>query len=593
MGYRLPMITVSEPMAPPRWALLERHLIDSIAEACRVFYDRYFDGHGYLECVPRWGGLDGADDAAENVAAFPDLYALGGPRDVYDLYRQGIEGHIRQYTEAKTTVTELGRDGMYYKEYPTCFDPLHNGEGYHCLFQQGLCEPWDPIYRKRMKRFAGFYLPGDPDEPSEPNYDPEHRIIRSTMTGSRGPLLRTATAADWCGDPFEIPGRFHPGRGHRDYDDYVIHYEQHYPDVVGDGPMNLALNVWALHAYLLDGEAKYRDWLLEYADAWLQRTRANDNIVPANIGLDGTIGGSYGGRWWRGVFGWAHTGERPYLRHNCAFPDRVTYGWANALYLTGDRAYVEVWRDVIDAVNSHAKQDRGLIVYPRMRGDDGWYAFEPTPWNRGALELYYWSLDPRDHERVRDHPWIAFLDGRNPEFPVQRLEWALATVRERVARVRADRSTPDTRLSEDPNGLNPAEMVWPLVQVMLGGLPTRHIGVPWHTRVRYFDPERGRAGIPEQVASLVTRIAAGEDGADAVDLTLVNLDPVRPRTLVLQAGAYGESRIRSITAGGARTAVDDRATLVHLRPGAGTQLTLELERYVEQPTLTFPSQMSR
>ena len=89
----------------------------------------------------------------------------------------------------------------------------------------------------------------------------------------------------------------------------------------------------------------------------------------------------------------------------------------------------------------------------------------------------------------------------------------------------------------------------------------------------------------------MTRIAPGEDGADAVDLTLVNLDPVRPRTLVLQAGAYGESRIRSVTASGGRTAVDDRTTLVHLRPGAGTQLTLAIERYVEQPTLAFPSQM--
>ena len=356
--------------------------------------------------------------------------------------------------------------------------------------------------------------------------------------------------------------------------------------------MNLALNVWALHAYMLDGEAKYRDWLLEYADGWLERTRANDNIVPANIGLDGTLGGSYGGRWWRGVFGWAHTCERPYFRHNCAFPDRVTYGWANALYLTGDRAYVEVWRDVIGAVNSHAKQDRGLTLYPRMRGDDGWYAFEPTPWNRGALELYYWTLDPRDHERVSDHPWIAFLDGGNPEFPVQRLEWALATVRERIARVRADTSTRDTRLSEDPNGLNPAEMVWPLVQLMLGGLPTRHIGVPWHTRVRYFDAELGRAGIPEQVASLVTGFAPGEDGADTVEVTLVNLDPVRPRTLVLQAGAYGESRIRSVTAGGTRTTVDDRATAVHLRPGAGAHLTLAIERYVEQPTLAFPAAAS-
>ena len=49
----------------------------------------------------------------------------------------------------------------------------------------------------------------------------------------------------------------------------------------------------------------------------------------------------------------------------------------------------------------------------------------------------------------------------------------------------------------------------------------------------------------------------------------------------------------SITAGGAPTAVNDRAALVHLRPGTGTQLTLAIERYVEQPTLAFPSQMSR
>ena len=91
----------------------------------------------------------------------------------------------------------------------------------------------------------------------------------------------------------------------------------------------------------------------------------------------------------------------------------------------------------------------------------------------------------------------------------------------------------------------------------------------------------------------MTRIGPGEDGADAVDLTLVDLDPVRPRTLVLQAGACGESRIRSITAGGAPTAVNDRAALVHLRPGTGTQLTLAIERYVDQPTLAFPNQMSR
>ena len=168
-------------------------------------------------------------------------------------------------------------------------------------------------------------------------------------------------------------------------------------------------------------------------------------------------------------------------------------------------------------------------------------------------------------------------------------------MRERLAQACAPTPRPrDTRLSEDPNGLNPAEMVWPLMQLMLGGLPTRHIGVPWHTRVRYFDPEarplrhsRSRwlpwwTGISRRARTAPTWSS----------VTLVNLDPVRPRTLVLQAGAYGESRIRSVTAGGTRTPVDDRATAVHLRPGAGAQLTLAIERYVEQPTLAFPAAAS-
>ena len=41
------------------------------------------------------------------------------------------------------------------------------------------------------------------EDPEAPNYDPEHRIIRSYFNGSRGPLLRHTTAVDWAGDPFE------------------------------------------------------------------------------------------------------------------------------------------------------------------------------------------------------------------------------------------------------------------------------------------------------------------------------------------------------------------------------------------------------
>ena len=33
-------ITVSTPMSPPDWALLQRQLLHANADACKVFYDR-------------------------------------------------------------------------------------------------------------------------------------------------------------------------------------------------------------------------------------------------------------------------------------------------------------------------------------------------------------------------------------------------------------------------------------------------------------------------------------------------------------------------------------------------------------------------
>ena len=49
---------------------------------------------------------------------------------------------------------------------------------------------------------------------------------------------------------------------------------------------------------------------------------------------------------------------------------------------------------------------------------------------------------------------------------------------------------------------NPAT-VPTLVNLMLGGLYPGHVGSPLHCRVRYFDPEKHRAGLPDDVAALV------------------------------------------------------------------------------------------
>src|SRR5258707_912767 len=103
-----------------------------------------FDDRGYLRCVPRWSGDDGPDDALENVLNWTVLHALGGSDRVLALYKRALEGHFRQYTEARTTEVELGRDGMYYQEFHACFDWFHHGEAWSVILLQGLSDPVRP-----------------------------------------------------------------------------------------------------------------------------------------------------------------------------------------------------------------------------------------------------------------------------------------------------------------------------------------------------------------------------------------------------------------------------------------------------------------
>ena len=563
-------LDLTTPMPAPHWALLQRQLLAALPEAVEAFHARYFDERGYLLCYPRWGALDGPDDAAENVTGWTELYALGGPERLLDLYRHGIEGHMRQYTEARTAECPLGRDGMYYREFPTSFDSVHNAEGFHGLFQQGLAEPWDPAYRARMRRYAGLYLGEDA---GAPNYDPERRLIRSVMTGSRGPVLRTTTPVDWGGDPFECEGRFTPLRWHRTWDDYVRHFTP-YRDVAGDTPCNLIVTTIVLNAYLCTGERKYRDWIVDYADAWVERTRRNGGVIPSHVGLDGAIGGA-AGRWWGAVYGWDH---------RAFFRTLAPYGFGNALLVSGDQRYVDVWRGVIDAVNAQAREIDGALQYPQKHGADGWYEYSPQPYDHGALEVFYWSMRERDRALARRAGgWASYLCGGAPDYPVSALQGELEATRERMQLMREDRTTPDTRLSESPNGMNPGAGIWRLVELMLGGLPSRHIGAAWHTRLRYFDPDRGRAGIPEDVASLVDSMSE-----DEVSVTLVNVSPVRRHALVMQAGAYAEHQFTAAQVNGTAIALDEPAITVQLAPGAGARLTLKMNRYANQPTHAFP-----
>ena len=112
-------VAIKIPMPPPTWALMERELLRTQTNACRKFFQKYFDERGYLLCTERWGALDGPDDAIENLRDWPILHSLGASEDVLRMYRKAWEGHLRQYTRVKTTDVEFAREGMYFKEFHT------------------------------------------------------------------------------------------------------------------------------------------------------------------------------------------------------------------------------------------------------------------------------------------------------------------------------------------------------------------------------------------------------------------------------------------------------------------------------------------
>ena len=98
-------------MPAPKWAKLERQLLAENGPACREFFEKYYDARGYLQAFLRWGANDGPDDAFENFNRWPELHALGADDEILRIYLTGLEGMIRQYSEAKTTDVPAGRDG--------------------------------------------------------------------------------------------------------------------------------------------------------------------------------------------------------------------------------------------------------------------------------------------------------------------------------------------------------------------------------------------------------------------------------------------------------------------------------------------------
>jgi hypothetical protein len=318
-------------------------------------------------------------------------------------------------------------------------------------------------------------------------------------------------------------------------------------------------------------------------DAWVERMKQNNWIIPSYVDLNGKIGGPEG-KWWGNAYGWGFSPVSPVngQRENRQRIARALVGFNNALWVSGDQKYVDAWRNMINAVNDHGRTNNGRVEYPTMHGEHGWYGWQSRPWDIGALEVYYWSMKPDDLKRVEASGWIAFLRGQEANYPETVLQRDLHTLQSRVEAMRRDMLAPEKRLADNMLSFNPAATA-SLVQLMWGGLPPGVDGGLVNARLRYFDPARKRAGVPEDVGALVSEMT----GTNTV-VTLVNLNNTEPRTVILQGGAYGEHQLESVTFDGKTTVINSPLLTVRLNPGSGQRLTLQMKRYANPPTVLHP-----
>ena len=586
---------------PPHWALMERFLIDKMNEAAPVFQERYTRRDGTFVWRDEWPGFDGSDDGYESYHNWPLFYALGGSADVHERSRYLWEAVTQQFAAY----------GQVYREFDANYDWMHHGESSIYFYFFGLADPNRPRDRARALRFAGYYV-GDDDEAR--NWDPEKRMIRSPINGSRGPRFENQWD-DWVTHrwvlarypaPFEdIPGVEAPIA---DWNDDRVYGEilklLNERQMSCDVPLNLTSTSLITNAFLYTGDDRYKQWVLGYLEAWAERIEANGGICPDNVGPNGVIGETMNGKWWGGYYGW----RWPHGLMTIIQP--LTIAAMNAVLLTGDMSYLDIPRGQVDRIIDKGYLKDNALYVPNRHLDKGWSDYQVL---RPEYPLQIWNVSQAEQDRVRLEqfperetawseieagcgkgddihiaPWYRYLEGENPEYPSKLLDEQWTEAARRMDLMAHDDGDPQEWDVHHWQGINPVHTE-ALVQLTCGGPQIIYHGGLLHVRLRYFDPDARRPGLPPDVGALV-------DSLDAQNtrVTLINSSPLHPRRLIVQAGAFGEHSFTSVTDLTAREdeastlAINDKHLEVHLAPGGVAQLALGMKRYCNQPSYDQP-----
>lgn len=576
-------VHITEPRPAPAWAVLERHLLTVLNRAGEKFVATYTNPDGTLRWKERYeGGMNSSDDSYEGFRHLSMVYVLGGDPQLDTRHRWVWEGITRMFT----------RYGNIYREFDSNWDWMHHGEGYTSFYTLGLANPRDAKFRARSEKFARMFTGEDPESP---NYDPERNIMRAVMNGSRGPKMEWTTR-DW------IPTNGNLTYYHLPYDDIPgvtksagwINDEQFAVIVKtmsdrmakGDVPINLTATPLIADAYLYTGGGQYKRWVTRYIEGWEERTRANNGITPDNVGLSGRVGENMNGNWWGGYYGWRWPrGGIDVIRAE------ITAAKVAQL-LTGEAKWFDLPRSQVELVRKQGRAEGRALHVPQRYDQRGWNSWAPEP-GYPYIRMWLHTFDHREWREIeriigerggrysgpeQDFEWMEFLSGKRPDYPVRALTRDLGFVQEKMHHILNEHGDPETWVDSKWSDAQPLATD-ALLQLTVGSVPIDVRGEMLHCSLRYFDADRKRAGLPEGVAALITRIER-----DAVDVELVNTNLFEARRMIVQGGAYGEHQILKAGAVGVNAAWFE----VRLEPGAGAKLTVSMKRYANRPSYAWP-----
>lgn len=611
---KMQTLEISGRSTPPEWALQQRNLFDQMNRAAPRFVDKYTRQDGTFIWRDEWPGMDGSDDGYEAYLSFPLFYVLGGSEEIHAMSRRLWTAVTWQFTQFGTVT----------REFATHYDWMHHGEAYTFLHYFGMADPNQHVDRQRVLSFAAMYMGEDPEAQ---NYDPEYKIIRSPITGGAGPCFEM-TAEDWHthrGDlsRYLAPYEDIPGIDGSDpfvkadwTDDAVLEKILKLMNermVPGDVPLNLNATSLISNAFLYTGEEKYRQWVLDYLQAWMDRAEANGGLIPDNVGPTGKIGERMNGKWWGGYYGWR------WPHGGWVMLEALCNAGCNATMLTGDPSWLDLFRSQTDKLWQMRRVEDGKVMIPNKHGEQGWFEFIPHARSstlRLLMHAYAVGRQQQDLDRIEEqygdrplpadqplpgtgksgsfsiHEWFEYTIGRNPDFVSRVLETTRREMRKRLDRIDSEEvdwtTWVDGAAFQDVHHWQNINPVVPegLMQMAMGTPTAVYHGGMVHAAVRYYDAVARRPGLPPHVAALVDEV-----GTDHIHVQLVNTDIVEGKQVVLQAGGCAEHEFTDILVeaeGATPVTVDGQHVKVSLGPGAHAQLRIGMQRLAHAPSYSQP-----